>query len=74
MESTLMTSIIGIFIFSILMIAAYTYADGKWRVAENKRDKYQNWTEKSGRRLRKSILIICIIYGVFMLIQILSVI
>ena len=74
MESTLMTSFIGIFIFSILMIIAYRYANGKWKVAENKRENYKNWTEKPGKTVKKSILIISLIYGIFMLIQILSMI
>ncbi|MFN6946869.1 MAG: hypothetical protein ACK4ND_18125 [Cytophagaceae bacterium] len=45
MVTTLMTSLIGIFVFPVLMIAAYRYANGRWKVAENKRDDYQNWTE-----------------------------
>lgn len=69
MEPTSLASLIGIFVFTTLMVIAYRFADGKWKVAENKKDDYLNWINTSGRKVKRSILIISVIYGLFMLIQ-----
>jgi len=70
MEPSLLTSIIGIIIFSIIMYFGFKYANGKWKVSESKKTDYQNWTNKHGKTIKKGIIIISIIYGISMLIQI----
>jgi hypothetical protein len=70
MESSLLTSIIGIIIFTTIMYFGFKYANGKWKVSESKKTEYLNWTNKHGKKLKKGIIIISIIYGVSMLIQI----
>lgn len=70
MEPGLLTSIIGIIIFSILMYFGFKYASGKWKVSESKKTDYLNWANKHGKTLKKGIIIISIIYGISMLIQI----
>ena len=72
MEPSLLTSMIGIIIFTTIMYCGFKYANGKWKVSESKRIDYLNWTDKHGNTLKKGIIIISIIYGVSMLVQILS--
>ncbi len=70
MEPSTLTSIIGIIVFTIIMVFGYKYANGNWKVSESKKTDYVNWTNKHGKRIRKGIIIISMIYGILMLIQI----
>jgi TRAP-type C4-dicarboxylate transport system permease small subunit len=70
MEPSLLTSIIGIIFFSVIMYFGFKYADGKWKVSESKKAEYVNWSNKHGKTIKKSIIIISIIYGISMIIQI----
>ncbi len=70
METSLLTSLIGLVIFSILIYFGSKYASGKWDVSESKKSEYLNWTNKHGKTIKKGIIIISIIYGISMLIQI----
>lgn len=72
MENNIYISIIGIIIFYALMALLYRYANGKWNVPENKKSNYQNWLDKYGKTLRKSLIILMVIYGISMLIQIID--
>jgi TRAP-type C4-dicarboxylate transport system permease small subunit len=74
MEPSLLTSLIGILIFTILMYFGFKYANGNWKVSESKKSEYLNWTNKHGKTIKKGIIIISIIYGISMLIQISSLI
>tara|TARA_R110000751_G_scaffold94893_2_gene185296 strand:+ start:452 stop:676 length:225 start_codon:yes stop_codon:yes gene_type:complete len=74
MEPSLLTSLIGILIFTILMYFGFKYANGNWKVSESKKSEYLNWTNKQGKTIKKGIIIISIIYGILMLIQISSLI
>jgi primase-polymerase (primpol)-like protein len=70
MEPSLLTSIIGIIIFSTIMYFGYKYANGDWKVSESKKTDYQNWANKHGKTMKKAITIISIIYGISMIVQI----
>jgi len=70
MEATLLTSIIGITIFSTIMYFGYKYANGKWEVSESKKNDYLNWANKYSKTIKRGIIIISIIYGISMLTQI----
>jgi len=72
MGPTILTSIIGIIIFSIIMFFGYKYANGKWNVSGQKKNDYLNWTITHGKRVKKGIIMLSIIYGVLMFIQISS--
>jgi hypothetical protein len=74
MEPSLLKSLIGILIFTILMYFGFKYANGNWKVSESKKSEYLNWTNKHGKTIKKGIIIISIIYGISMLIQIASLI
>ena len=74
MEPTLLTSLIGILVFGIIMYFGFRYANGNWKVSESKKTEYLNWTNKYGKTIKKGIIIISIIYGISMMIQILSLI
>jgi TRAP-type C4-dicarboxylate transport system permease small subunit len=73
-EPTLPTSLIGILVFGIIMYFGFRYANGNWKVSESKKTEYLNWTNKYGKTIKKGIIIISIIYGISMMIQILSLI
>jgi len=70
MQSKLIISLFGICLFSLLMFFGYKYANGNWKVSENKKVEYENWSKMHGIRVKKSIVIISIIYGLIMLVQI----
>lgn len=70
MEPTLLTSVIGILMFATIMYFGFKYANGKWKVSNSKKTDYLNWTNKHGKKIKKGIIIISIIYGISMLIQI----
>jgi hypothetical protein len=72
MEPTFAISIFGLAIYSILAVLAYRHSDGKWKVAEHKKPKYNYWVNNHGRRVKRSIFKISIIFGLGMLIQLLS--
>ncbi|MGS2727902.1 hypothetical protein ACU8DI_14930 [Psychroserpens sp. BH13MA-6] len=74
MEPSLLTSIIGIVVFATIIYLGFKYANGKWKVSESKKADYLNWTEKHGKKVKKVIITISIIYGISMLIQISSLI
>ncbi|MGJ8551249.1 MULTISPECIES: hypothetical protein [Winogradskyella] len=74
MEPSILTSLIGILVFTILMYFGFKYANGNWKVSESKKSEYLNWTNKHGMTIKKAIIIISIIYGISMLIQISSLI
>ena len=74
MESSLLTSLIGILVFTILMYFGFKYANGNWKVSESKKSDYLDWTNKHGKTIKKVIIVISIIYGISMLIQISSLI
>jgi hypothetical protein len=73
-EPTLLTSLIGILVFTVLMYFGFRYANGNWKVSESKKNEYLNWTNNYGKKIKKGIIIISIIYGISMLIQISSLI
>jgi len=70
METSLLNSIIGIIIFVIIIYFGFKYADGKWKVPESKKTDYLNWSNRHGKKVKKGIFIISIIYGISMIIQI----
>jgi len=72
MEPTLLISILGLLVFGTVMFLGFRYANGNWKVSENKKTDYQNWTEKNGKRVKKAIIIISIIYLTLMLLQLQS--
>ena len=72
MEPSLLTSLLGIIVFSILMTIGFRYANGTWNVAENKKNDYMTWVSNHGKTLKRSIVIISIIYGLSMLTQVIS--
>ena len=72
LEPTLLTSLIGMFFFSMIMYLGFRYSDGKWKVSESKKSDYLIWSRKYGKTIKKVIIIVSIIYGVAMVIQILS--
>lgn len=72
MEPSLLTSFIGIIVFSALMTVGYKYANGKWNVSENKKNDYMIWVNKHGQTVKRSVVFLSIIYGLSMLIQIIS--
>jgi hypothetical protein len=74
MEPTFLTSLTGIFFFSIIMYLGFKYANGKWKVSESKKSDYLIWSDKHGKTIKKALITISIIYGVAMVIQILSLI
>lgn len=74
MEPTIITSLIGIAIFSTIMYSGFKYASGKWKVSESKNEAYLHWLSKHGKTIKKSIIIISILYGLGMTIQLLSLI
>ncbi|AFU69473.1 hypothetical protein P700755_002739 [Psychroflexus torquis ATCC 700755] len=70
MKPNILTSIIGIVVFTIIIFFGFKYANGKWKISESKKTDYQKWTNKHGKTIRKGLVIISIIYGISMLIQI----
>ena len=70
MESSLITSLIGIILFSVLMYFGFKYSTGHWNVSEEKVDEYNKWVNERGEKIKKAIIIISIIYGAFMVFQI----
>ena len=70
MEPNLLTSIIGILVFTTIMYLGFKYANGKWKVSESKKADYLNWTNKHSKSITKGIIIISVVYGISMLIQI----
>ena len=74
MNPSILTSIIGILVFASIMYFGFKYANGKWKVSESKKGDYLEWTNNHVKILKKSIIIISIIYGIGMLIQIVSLI
>ena len=74
METNLLISIIGILVFATIMYFGFKYANGKWKVSESKKTEYLNWTNNHGKKIKKGIIIISIIYGISMLIQISNII
>jgi hypothetical protein len=70
MEPSLLTSIIGIIAFTTIMYFGIKYANGKWKVSESKNSDYLNWSNTHGKKIKKGIIIISIIYGISMIIQI----
>jgi len=74
MEPSILTSIIGIIVFTTIMYFGFKYANGKWKVSDSKKSDYRNWTNAHGKTVKKSIIIVSIIYAIGMLIQIVSLI
>jgi hypothetical protein len=71
--SLLISSIAGIIVFSIIARYFYHYADGKANVkGSDKKEKYLRWQATHGASLKKTIKLLSIIFGVLILIQILS--
>lgn len=71
MESQLI-SIIGLLIFATLIFFGIRYASGKWKVADHKKADYQQWTNTKGKKVKKSLIAISIVYGILILIQLLN--
>lgn len=71
MEPTILTSILGIIVFSTIMYFGFKYANGNCNVSASKKEHYLRWVTKYGKTTKKSILIISIIYGISMLLQLL---
>ena len=74
MEPSLGISIFGLLIFSTIVHFGLKYASGKWNVPESKKSQYIKWTGEHGSTLKKGLIVISVIYGVSMLLQILSLI
>lgn len=70
MEPNLTTSLIGLIAFSVVIFFAYRYASGNWNVYEPNKTAYENWTVKYGRKAKRSIILVAIIYYSLMLLQI----
>lgn len=67
-----MISFIGLTIFSIVLYLGIRYTGGKWKVSEQKKDKYETWVANRGVGIKKSIIRVAFIYYVFMMMQIYS--
>ena len=72
MEPTLLTSLIGIGVFVMIMYFGFKFANGKWNVPDAKRNDYLHWSNKHGKTIKRSIILISVIYGIGMLVQIIS--
>ena len=72
MEPTLITSVLGLIFFVVIMLFGFKYANGQWNVSESKKSEYQQWTKKHGKKTKKSLTVLCIIFGIAMLTQIVS--
>jgi hypothetical protein len=70
MEPSITSSLIGIIVFSAVMYLGYRYANGKWKVSDEKQSAYDNWNEKYGKMLRRAIIVISILYGILMAFQV----
>ncbi|MDR1876822.1 MAG: hypothetical protein LBQ84_04290 [Flavobacteriaceae bacterium] len=57
-------------VFYTLMILAYRYSKGKFKVKEGKEEQYNNWVKTYGKGVSKSIIILAIIYTIGMIFQI----
>ena len=66
----IIVSLAGSIIFYLIMIYSYRYANGKASVPAEKRNQYQVWVDKDGKKVKRSIGIMIIIYTVIMAYQI----
>ena len=74
MQPTILTSIIGLTIFYTLIFNGYKYSSGKWNVSEEKKDKYLLWVKLYGKKMKKALIFFAVIYGIGMILQMLSLI
>lgn len=72
MNLDIIFSFVGVIVYSTIMFFAYKYSSGNWQVTESKKADYQEWANKSGQKLKRPIIVISIIYGILMIIQLLS--
>ena len=72
MQPTILTSIIGLTIFYTFMFNFYKYANGKWNVSNEKKEKYLLWLDSHGKGAKKAIITLSIMYGLGMTLQIIS--
>lgn len=72
-QASLLTSFIGIAIFSAVMYLIYRYANGNVAFKDElQKAKYLQWQAKWGTALKGIVIILSIIYGFAMLIQLIS--
>jgi isoprenylcysteine carboxyl methyltransferase (ICMT) family protein YpbQ len=72
MEPNFMSSIIGIALFTLLMVFALRFASGKWAVNEGKKATYNGWVQKHGKTVKRAIIIASVVFYVGMLLQLSS--
>lgn len=72
MEPTIITSIIGVIVFTLIMRYVYNTANGKRKVQEAKKVAYIDWVNKYGSKVKIGIIIISVLYGIGMLVQVIS--
>lgn len=72
MEPNFISSIIGIALFTLLVVLGLRLAAGKWTVKEEKKAAYDNWVEKHGKTIKRTIMIVSVIYYSGMLLQLSS--
>jgi len=72
MEPTIFTSLIGIAFFTILMSLGFRLTSGKWNFAESKRAEYENWVERYGKKIKRTLIFFCVLYYAGMLLQLSS--
>ena len=72
MEPTLISSVIGIALFTLVIVFGLRLASGKWTVKEEKKVAYDNWVDKNGKTVKRAIIIVSVIYYAGMLLQLFS--
>ncbi|MGB0369643.1 MAG: hypothetical protein ACPGU4_05265 [Flavobacteriales bacterium] len=72
MEPSILTSVVGITAFTLVMYFGFRYVTGGWNVSDEKRTEYDNWASKHGKKIKRAIISICILYYTVMLLQLTS--
>lgn len=57
-------------IFYAILITVYFYSAGKFNVS--KKEAYIKWVKSKGRRVSKAVIILGVLYSVFLILQLLS--
>lgn len=49
-------------VFYILAGLLYKYSSGKWKVGEEKQEDYDQWVNEYGKKIKRSLKIIVVLY------------
>ncbi|XLS29136.1 hypothetical protein ACJD0Z_18305 [Flavobacteriaceae bacterium M23B6Z8] len=63
------SSLLGVFIFTLLFILIYRIASGHWKVSPANEAKYRQWQKIKGKKVIRFIIVIAILYYSLMLFQ-----